>query len=207
MGQTILLAEPCELLRVGLHTIFAEDPRVSRIYETSTSVGLEKLLGSSTLELIVVNQALITRMTILPKGHFVILAAEPDMIILKAAYKYGARGYLSEGVSADLLRMTLDPFEKAFLIEPALMPWLMDCGIFADAFSSIKEKFLTPREREIIDLVRKGLDRPTIARDLGIAEVTLKTHLKNIARKRRDIQMNAQQFEREPVGMYHAALR
>lgn len=183
MGQSVLIAEPCELLRIGLRTIFVEDARVSHIHEATTNESLNKQLRSCLLDLVVINQTLADDVMSLPRGNFVILAAELDMAILKAAYKHGARGYLSENVSAELLRTVLDPSENSFLIEPVLTPWVMEC-IFGDTYSSIKEELLTPREKEIISLLRAGLDRPTIAKHLCIAETTLKTHIKNIARKR-----------------------
>src|SRR5258707_2331341 len=135
------------------------------------------------IDLVVVNQSLITDVEHLPSGHFAILTAKLDMAILKAAYKHKARGYLSEQVSAELLHTLLDCSEDTFLIEPSLTPWLMD-GLFGNAFSFFKEDLLTPREKEILAFLRKGIDRPTIAKTLCITETTLKTHIRNIARKR-----------------------
>lgn len=183
MGQNILIAEPCELLRIGLRTIFAEDQRVSNIHEVTTKKGLELYLHSYGMDLAVVNQSLITETAPLPMGNFVILTSKLDMSVLKAVYKQKGRGYLTEQVSAELLRTVLDQHENAFLIEPSLMPWIMD-GLFGNAFTTFDEALLTPREKEIIRLLRDGLDRPTIAKMLYIAETTLKTHIKNIARKR-----------------------
>lgn len=183
MGQNILIAEPCELLRIGLRTIFAEDQRVSNIHEATTNKGLEIQLRSHGVDLVVVNQSLITDVARLPMGDFVILAAKLDMAVLKATYKHKGRGYLSESVSAELLRIVLDRNEHAFLIEPSLTSWVMD-SLFGNAFVALNEDLLTPREKEINALLREGLDRPTIAKTLCIAETTLKTHIKNIARKR-----------------------
>lgn len=183
MGKEILIAEPCELLRVGLRTIFAQDARVSNIHEVTTSKGLEMQLRSSRVDLVVVNQSLITDITRLPMGNFVVLTSKLDITILKASYKHKSRGYLSEQVSAELLRTVLDSNENAFLIEPSLTPCVMD-GLFGNAFSTFNEELLTPREKEIVALLREGLDRPTIAQNLCIAETTLKTHIKNIAKKR-----------------------
>jgi DNA-binding NarL/FixJ family response regulator len=42
---------------------------------------------------------------------------------------------------------------------------------------------LTPREEEILGLVARGESSPAIARHLGLAEGTIKTHLANIYRK------------------------
>jgi len=183
MGLNILIAESCELLRIGLRTIFTEDQRVSNIHEATTAKDLELHLRNHGVDLVVVNQALITDVARLPMEKFVILTAKLDMSILKAAYQNKGRGYLSEQVSAELLRTVLERHENAFLIEPSLMPWVMD-GLFGKAFATLNEELLTPREKEIVALLRDGLDRPTIAKRLCISEATLKTHIKNIARKR-----------------------
>lgn len=183
MEQNILLAESCELLRIGLRAIFAEDQRVSHIHEATTPKGLEAYIRTHAIDLVVVNQSLITNISCLPEGKFVILTSKLDVAILKAAYERKCRGYLSENVSAELLRTVLTYREDTFLIEPSFTRYVMD-GFLGDAFSALNEDLLTPREKEIIELLRQGVDRATIARTLCIAETTLKTHLKNISRKR-----------------------
>lgn len=183
MGQNILIAESCDLLRTGLRTTFAEDQRVSNIHEATTGKALEMQLRNHKVDLVVVNQSLITDVSHLPIGNFVILTARLSITMLKAAYKHKARGYLAESVSAELLRTVLDYTENAFLIEPGFTHWIMD-ALFGGAFPMLNEALLTPREKEIIVLLREGLDRPTIAKTLCIAETTLKTHIKNIASKR-----------------------
>ena len=129
MGQNILLAEPCELLRIGLRTIFAEDQRVSSIHEAATTKGLEFHLHSHEVDLVVVNQSLVTDVARLPMENFVILASQLDIDILKAAYQRKGRGYLSKQVSAELLLTVLDRHGNAFLIESSLIPLIMS-GLF-----------------------------------------------------------------------------
>lgn len=179
----ILIAEDCELLRVGLRTIFSELSNVANVYEASSNADLRYQVRSNSLDLVIANQSLVTDITHLPRGKFVILTARPALDVLKAVYTHGGRGYLSEKVSAEFLRSALYIDENSFLLEPALTPWMMDY-IFRDALTFVREEILTPREKEIIGLLRKGIDRPTIAQSLCIAETTLKTHIKNISRKR-----------------------
>ncbi len=185
MGQNILIAETREILRIGLRTIFVEDTRVSNVHEAATDESLKTqlLYSGCELDLVVINQSLVTDVSILPKGNFVILTNEPDLTILKAAYEHGARGYLSENTSAELLRMILHPTEGSFLIEPKLAPWIMEY-IFGGMQTTITDELLTPREKEVISLLRGGLNRHSIAEQLSITDATLKTHIKNIARKR-----------------------
>ncbi|HTK09082.1 MAG TPA: LuxR C-terminal-related transcriptional regulator [Ktedonobacteraceae bacterium] len=183
MGLSVLIAEPSEILRTGLRTIYIEDPRVAIVHDTATYAGLRSLLCAQDIDFAIVNQSLVTDVTILPRGNFVILAAEPDMVMLKTAFRHGVRGYLSNNVSAELLRMALHSSKEELLIEPILAPWVLEF-LFGDTQYAVAEELLTPREREIINLLRGGVDRRAIAQHLNIAETTLKTHLKNIARKR-----------------------
>lgn len=185
MGQNILIAEPYELLRIGLRTIFAEDQRVSHLHEVATSKELHLYLRNHEVDLVVVNQSLITEVGSLPTNRFVILTSKLDITILQEAYRHKGRGYLSENVSAGLLHAVLDCTENAFLIDPALTPWIME-SLLSNPVPLLREELLTQREREIMALLKQGVDRPTIAKSLCIAETTLKTHIRNIARKRKD---------------------
>ena len=182
MGYEILIAESSDFLRLGLKTAFLDDQRVSHVFEDTTSTSLKAQLHTRKLDLVIVNQLLITDVTILPRWKFVILAAKPDLDVLQAAYKHGVRGYLSERASINLLKLILDSAEEVLVLEPALTPWVME-HLFGGAFSSIKEELLTRREKEILGLLKEGCDRRTIARNLSISEETLKTHIKNMRRR------------------------
>ncbi|HEY1349900.1 MAG TPA: LuxR C-terminal-related transcriptional regulator [Ktedonobacteraceae bacterium] len=179
MGYHLLLAEPCEILRVGLKTAFLGDSRVTQVYEAATSTSLKAQLHLRTLDLVIANQQLVPDITILPKKGCVLLASEPDLDIIKAAYQHGICGYLSERVSVNLLKIILEIPEGSFFLEPSLVPQVMEC-LAGGVFSAIKEERLTPREKEIIGLLKEGVDRRTIARRLCITDATLKTHIKNM---------------------------
>lgn len=183
MEQRVLITTPQEPLRLGLKTIFLEDSRVSAVYETTNEEDTYELLTAEDIDLLVINQSLISEIRHLPEGKFVILTAQPDLPLMREAYRHGARGYLSESASADLLRSMLNPVKGSFLIEPTLTPWVME-RIFGNPQYSVNNELLTPREREIILLLRAGLDKSSIAQQLCITEATLKTHIKNISRKR-----------------------
>ncbi|GHO60143.1 response regulator transcription factor [Ktedonobacter robiniae] len=179
----ILIAEPRDILRTGLRTIFAEDERISQIYEAATQETLKACLSSKPINLIIINTSMMSNIKDLPRGKFVLLAPEVDIELFLKAYKHGARGFLSENAPAELLRATLGLAEGSFLIEPKMTVPILDL-FSGDLRFAVKEELLTPREREIVSLLREGTDRRTIAQDLHISEATLKTHIKNITRKR-----------------------
>ena len=184
MSLKVLIAEAQEVLRIGLRSILTSDTRVSEVHDVIDENTLQRYLSSNKADLIIVNQDLLRDISILQAKNFVILAAEPDMAKLKDSYEYGACGYLSINVSDELLRTLLCPTKNAFLIEPTLVPIVMEYVFDRKTSPAHNETSLTPREREIVRLLREGLDRSSIAKRLCIAETTLKTHMQNIAKKR-----------------------
>src|SRR5690349_2920310 len=101
MGANILLVESNELLRSGLKSIFANDPRVTHIYE-ATNARRSAELQVNTIDLIIINQALIEDMDTLYGKRFVIITNDPNMMALKTAFNYGAISYLTVNAPADL---------------------------------------------------------------------------------------------------------
>lgn len=186
MELHVLIADPRDILRVGLRTILATDKHIECLYEAANQEELQTYLRTKSLDLIFVNQALISNMAIFPRGRFVVLTSVLDYAVFQEAYKHGARGYLLENTPMDLLCTVLNLPKGTFLIEPALAINILE-HLSCDARFAIKDELLTPREREIISLLRNGIDRPSIARQLHISGATLKTHIKNISRKRETI--------------------
>ncbi len=183
MKLNIVIAEPRDILRIGLRTIFSNDERTGTIYEATTLKEMNEYLKNTSVDLIVINQSLIEDMHALPRGRFVIMTGCFSMAVLETAYRNGASGYIFENASADLLCATLSLKKGEFLIEPTITAQLIE-KISHSPNQLMKKEVLTPREKEIIELLQKGIDRHAIAQQLNISETTLKTHIKNITRKR-----------------------
>jgi DNA-binding NarL/FixJ family response regulator len=158
----------------------------AEIYEATTEEGLYAALTSIAPDLLVINQKLITDVSALPEGNIVILGTEFDSEKLCMFRKYGIHGYLSEESPVELLHYMLLSSRQEFLLDPVWTGILLE-SLPDNVLALQKEKYLTEREREIAMLMESGMNRRDVARELCIAENTLKTHLKNIARKRRDI--------------------
>lgn len=185
MGKKVLIAEARDVLRVGLCSVFQRDNSVSEVRDVATSEDLKKHLSSFDFDLAVVSQALIADMKMLPEGKFVLIIDKPDLNMLMRAYESRARGYFSTNITAELLRATLNFAKETFFVDPTLVPWIIefisDTGKRTDELAT-----LSPRERQIATLLKEGMDRHTIANQLHITDATLKTHIKNIARKHDD---------------------
>jgi len=182
MEREVLIAEPSDILRAGLRAVLTGDKCVVRLHEAATKEELYTQLRSKSLDMVVVNQSLLTDISILPRGRFVILTAALDRDFFQRAYRHGARGYLLESTSAELLRTALCLKEEGLLIDPALTASILDYFSSGLRFS-IQDHLLSPKEREVMGLLREGMDRKRIAQTLHISETTLKTHIKHIRNK------------------------
>ncbi len=69
--------------------------------------------------------------------------------------------------------------------EPAWRQWLSEVRVFLPAVSGGGTAFaeLTPRERELVELIAQGLDNAQIAARLALSEKTVKNHITSIFMK------------------------
>ena len=104
---------------------------------------------------------------------------------LFAAIRAGARGYLAKSVELDVLASAIRTLnEGGALVSPHLARDLLDAfAQFSPPTRDAATDKLTPREREILALVGRGMSNPEIADRLVIAENTVKVHLRNILDK------------------------
>jgi len=178
----ILIADPREALRKGLCAIFAEESAGMHIYEAATSEELTSHLERHSFDLVVVHQSMVTDISILPQGDFVLLATEPDMDTLQAARLHGARAYLLDNASGDMLRQALHPAKRMFLTDPSISAWILEY-LAHHMLLSINDEILTAREREVFRLLWSGLSKREVARQLFLTESTVRAHTAHIYEK------------------------
>ena len=114
-----------------------------------------------------------------PTTQVIALTSAQDQSSVKAALSAGVIGYLHKNVDAEDLvaairraaagRSTLGPEATAALIQMAS--------------DSTPTDTLTPREREVLTLLAKGLPNPEIARRLLVSRSTVKFHVSSILAK------------------------
>ena len=121
-------------------------------------------------------------MRLLQKTPYIILASEPDMQLLYKAFQHRARGYLLENSPAELLQMALHVSGEAFLLDPAVTLWLLNTTCHQHlSFTAMNT--LTPREREVFELIRNGLTNNEISQKLCISLTTVKKHATSLSQK------------------------
>ena len=110
-----------------------------------------------------------------PDVHIVILTSFSDRERIFDALDAGAIGYLLKDAETDELFRAVRAAARG---EAPLAPKV--AAAVLDARADRNEADLTPRERDVLALVGAGLPNKLIARDLGIAERTVKTHLTRV---------------------------
>ena len=110
-----------------------------------------------------------------PRVNVVVLTAFSDRGRILDAIDAGAVGYLLKDAEPEELVRGLEAAARG---ESPLDPKAAQALVAARAERSDAE--LTPREREVLELLADGLPNKLIARRLEISEKTVKAHLTNI---------------------------
>ena len=125
-----------------------------------------------------------------------IVAAQPDVAVLVltmldgddsvfAAMRAGARGYLLKGADREEIRQALDTVSRGGIVFSSGIAGRV-LGYFAGGGTSaaaVPFPELTEREREILDLVARGLTNTEIASRLVLSPKTVRNHVSNVFTK------------------------
>jgi DNA-binding NarL/FixJ family response regulator len=124
-----------------------------------------------------------------PDARIIVLTWSQNGQNLLSAVKAGAKGYLVHGdFTADDLRNAIQTvFDGGALISPALAPLLLDAfrhtSRSVDSPEMRSVSALTPREQDILALIRENFTNRQISEHLGLAEKTVKNYISNIYSK------------------------
>jgi two-component system, NarL family, nitrate/nitrite response regulator NarL len=117
-----------------------------------------------------------------PGTHIVMLTVSEEADDLMLALRSGALGYLLKNIESDFL---VDSVRRAADGEAVMSPE-MTAKLMREVRSgatTAAQPALSPREREILAYLARGASNKEIARDLDVAESTVKIHVQHILRK------------------------
>ena len=121
-----------------------------------------------------------------PACNVLLLTVSEDAEDLIETIRAGARGYLLKNIETDFLLNAIRSAARGeSVVSPQMTGKLMmgvRMGKEAAAPEDDKEK-LSPREKDIIALLAKGVSNKEMANTLNVAESTIKIHVQNILKK------------------------
>ena len=128
-----------------------------------------------------------------PAARIMMLTVSEDEADLAAALRGGACGYLLKTIEGDALVTAIHrAMRGASVVAEEMTDKLV--AAYRDAAAAPAEseaaplptspiEQLSPRERDILRGIARGASNKEIARDLGIAETTVKIHVQHVLRK------------------------
>jgi two-component system nitrate/nitrite response regulator NarL len=194
------------LFRRGLTALLAADERFAVVAEAGDASQAQRVAAEVQPDVILLDNhlpgvrgvdALPGLREAAPRAQVLMLTMSEDEGDLAAALRGGARGYLLKSADSEVLARAI---ERVAAGESTLSPEMADKLVTAfqhqasagDAQVSVEDPppasddplaSLSPREREIVGAIAEGHSNKVIARDLGIAETTVKIHVQHILRK------------------------
>ncbi|MBC3884755.1 response regulator [Undibacterium griseum] len=194
MPIKILLVDDHTLFRSGIRLLLQRNPEFEIVGEASD--GLEGVKRAKQLRpdvvLMDLNMAGLSGLEAmqlivedLPDTAVLMLTVSEEAEDLSTALKNGARGYLLKNIEAEYLTQAI---KRAAAGEPVIAESMtaklvMQFRAGQNQAAAPEREKLTPRERETMICLARGESNKEIARNLDVAESTVKIHVQNILKK------------------------
>jgi DNA-binding NarL/FixJ family response regulator len=194
--KRVLIADDDHLMRAGLVELLSADPSIEIVGEAST--GREAVERTRRLDPDVVLMDVrmpdldgigatreLTRVA--PRTKVLILTTFEQDDYIFGALRAGASGFLLKRTRPEELIAAVHTIGAGdSLLSPSVTRRVIDRMAqqpTPDLADQAKLHHLTPREREVLELLARGLSNREIARELVVEESTIKTHVKRILMK------------------------
>jgi DNA-binding NarL/FixJ family response regulator len=182
---TVLIVDDHEVVREGLRLSLSRTPHIRVVGEAPDGNAALDLASRRKPNVVIMDvrmpgmdgldatKALLERE---PNTSVLIFTAYSERSLLARGLESGAKGYILKEAPHDTLVRAIEKVARGdSFIDPALMP----------AFLSGKDRedMLTPREREILQLLADGMSNADVAQRLFISQETVKSHVRHILAK------------------------
>jgi DNA-binding NarL/FixJ family response regulator len=194
----VLVVDDDDLMRAGLRAVLSSDAGVEVIGEASDGRAAISAVRAGSPDLVLMDVRMPNLDGIAATREIVAASSRAKVVILTTFeqddYIFGA---LSAGASAFLLKRTRPEDLLAAIHTVAAGDSLLSPSVTRTVIERLARRpppdlaaagrieHLTPREREVLALIARGLSNHEIAAELTIEETTVKTHVKRILMKLR----------------------
>ena len=186
----VLIAEDHAIFREGLKQILCEENDVVLVGEVNNGPDLLKRLAGTSCDVVLLDLsmpglsgiALVRAVREAAGEHrILVLSMHEEHQYVLEALKAGATGYVTKNSASEELIAALRKVASGELFVSAAASAAVLRELRAP--SDLPHTRLTPREREIFDLLVAGKKMSNIARDLNLSIKTVSTHKTNLLAK------------------------
>jgi DNA-binding NarL/FixJ family response regulator len=197
----VLVADDQRVVREGLATIVGALPGVEVVGLAADGAEATAMAGEHRPDVVLMDlrmpgtdgiEATAAIRSQFPGTQVVVLTTYADDTSIVDALSAGAAGYLTKDATRDDIRRALEAaVEGQGILDPAVQARLLEAaraGVRSEqgrpaAPPAPLPDGLTEREAEVLALIAQGRSNGEIARDLYVAEATVKTHVNRILAK------------------------
>ena len=197
----VLVVDDHTLFRRGLIALLAGDARFQVVAEAGDANEAHLRAAETLPDVVLLDKhmpgvngvdALAGFKEVAPQAKILMLTVSEDQQDLADALRGGACGYLLKTVDSEMLASAIErSMAGESVISPEMTSKLVSAFLAAPGIAASPPpdvdtdpiQSLSPRECEILALIAKGASNKEVARDLGIAEATVKIHVQHILRK------------------------
>jgi len=191
--HTLVIVDDHPLFRNGLSHLISTEPKLQLVGEASTGKEGIHLVSQVQPDLLILDLKLkdidgLAVMDIIKQkntsSRIVILTVSDDEEDIINVLRLGADGYLLKDYEPKVI---LDGILKAargeFIFSDHISQYIIKASLHQNSPSLVDDVKLTPREIETLKFIARGLSNKHIANELGIAEGTVKVHVKNFLKR------------------------
>ncbi|PCJ22722.1 MAG: DNA-binding response regulator [SAR86 cluster bacterium] len=181
-NHCILIIDDHALFRTGLSMILKLNDHVNMIQEASSVMEALAYEGDH-IALILLDIHMpglngLNGLKVLQKKFkaipIIILSASQEAQDVQDAFRYGANGYLQKSAPADEITSAIEKVLKG----ATCFPENSEFNKKSSAYNPVED--FTPRQLQVLSLLCEGKSNRMIARDLAVAENTVRFHVSSI---------------------------
>jgi DNA-binding NarL/FixJ family response regulator len=191
----VLIVEDHHLVRQGIRSLLEKAEDIEVVGEAADGQEAVELTERLAPDVVVMDiamprmdgsQALVRIRALDAATQVIMLSMYSDEALVRQALRHGAKGYLlKRSVTEELLLAIRAASQGDTYLSPAISgPIIADSlALQADAEMLGPSAQLTPREREVLQLVSEGNTNAAIAEAMGISVKTVEKHRANVMSK------------------------
>ncbi|HYG96283.1 MAG TPA: response regulator transcription factor [Solirubrobacterales bacterium] len=196
MSVKVMIVDDDQLMRTGLRSVLSSDETIEVVAEAGDGHQAVRRAPRASPDVVLMDvrmpdldgiAATDQLLAAAPAAKVVILTTFEEDEYIHGALRAGASGFLLKRTSPEELIEAVHRIAAGeALLSPSVTRRVIDQMVarpLSPGGEDPRLEELTPREREVLELIARGLSNREIAAELVVEETTVKTHVKRVLTK------------------------